>query len=244
LGILVIESPIQESRVEGCCFYVGAHPMERPCVFANSYRSRWFRRNVILMHEIAHAIFDAPSSGASLDFVNADERNEISEQRAQAFAQEALLPRESLNHIAQSLGIKWDAISPEGMAHLVAETHVEQNVVARAAVAAGFILPEDETGLRELDITSWLRQISDRILTTSEYLEKYGAREKQKMMLGKRTTTIPSRSLRLPVPYIRGVIDALQEKTISKGRAAELLMIDKYDLESRFGETVPAAADE
>ena len=79
LGILIIESPIQESRVEGCSFYVGAHPMDRPCVFANTYHSTWFRRNVILMHEVAHAIFDASSSGASLDFVNPIDQTELSD---------------------------------------------------------------------------------------------------------------------------------------------------------------------
>ncbi len=245
LGILIIESPIQESTVEGCSFYVGAHPMDRPCVFANTYHSTWFRRNVILMHEVAHAIFDASSSGASLDFVDSTEQTELSEQRAQSFAQEALLPKEVLNHVAQSLGIKWDKISSEDMAQLVAETQVEQRLIIRAAVGSGFISPELELVLQKFEIADRLRQISDRALTTTEFLEKYRTGdEKRKLLLGKRITTIPSLPLLLPVPYVRGVIDALKEKVISKGRAAELLMIDKYDLESRFDELVPAMADE
>ena len=245
LGILIIESPIQESRVEGCSFYVGAHPMDRPCVFANTYHSTWFRRNVILMHEVAHAIFDASSSGASLDFVNPIDQTELSEQRAQAFAQEALLPREVLNHVAQSLGVKWDKLSREDMARLIEDTQVEQKLVARVAVAGGFVPPEVETELQGLEVADRLRQISDRALTTTEYLEKYKtADDKRKLMLGKRATTIPSRQLLLPVPYVRGVIDALKEKLIGRGRAAELLMIDKYDLEARFEELVPALADE
>jgi Zn-dependent peptidase ImmA (M78 family) len=245
LGILIIESPIQESTVEGCSFYVGAHPMDRPCVFANSYHSTWFRRNVVLMHEVAHAIFDASSSGASLDFVDSNEQTDLSEQRAEAFAQEALVPREVLNHLAQSLGIKWSDVSSEDMAQLVAETQVEQKLVARAAVAAGFAPREIEASLLALEIADRLRQISDRALTTTEFLEKHGtADDKRRLMLGKRTTTIPSRPLLLPVPYVRGVIDALKERVISRGRAAELLMIDKYDLDSRFDELVPAMADE
>lgn len=67
-GILVIESSAQDSILEGCSFYVGPSGAERPCVFANSYRTTWFRRNRILMHELAHAIFDVESDIATLDF--------------------------------------------------------------------------------------------------------------------------------------------------------------------------------
>jgi len=189
------------------------------------------------MHEIGHAIFDALSSGASLDFVDGDSngRNELSEQRAQAFAQEALLPREVLNHIAQSHGINWNHFTDDNMAVLVADTHVEQRMVARAAVDAGFVSPEIEEDLQKLDIWSRLRQLSDRALSATEYLDTLGEDGKQKLMVGLRTTTIPSRQFRLPVPYVRGVVGALQEKRISRSKAAQLLMIDKYDLESRFG---------
>ena len=244
LGILLIESPIPESIVEGCSFYVGAHPSERPCVFANTYESTWFRRNVVLMHEIGHAIFDAPSSGASVDFVDSNESKDLSERRAQAFAQEALLPREVLHHTAQSRGIKWAAITAEDIAQLVAATQVEQKLVARAAVDAGFVPPENEENLRNLDISDRLRGITDRALDTSEYLEKFGKDAEQKLMLGKRTATIPSRPLRLPVPYVRGVVGALLDRRISRGKAAELLMIDKYDLEFRFGNELQTTVDD
>ena len=244
LGILMIENPIQGSRVEGCSFYVGAHPMERPCAFANTYQSTWFRRNVVLMHEIGHAIFDALSSGASLDFVDSDNRNDLSEQRAQTFAQEVLLPREVLHHVAQSNGIKWDRFTNQDMAVLVAETHVEQRTVARAAVAGGFVSPELEEHLRNLDISDRLPRLSERALSTSEYLSRLGEGGKDKLMLGLRTATIPSRQFRLPVPYVRGVIGALQERKISRGKAAQLLMIDKYDLESRFGDLVQDTQEE
>lgn len=244
LGILVIESPIPRSRVEGCSFYVGSHPWERPCIFANTYQSTWFRRNVVLMHELGHAIFDAPSVGASLDFVVSTERNDLTEQRAEAFAQEGLLPREVLNHIAQSHGIKWDAISSDSMAQLVADTQVEQKLVARAAVSAGFISAEMEESLQRIDISERLRQVSERALSTSEYVEKLGAEGAQRLMLGRRTATIPSRPIRLPVPYVRDIVSALQQRQISRGRAAELLMIDKHDLESRFGDLLEAMKEE
>ncbi|HEV3481195.1 MAG TPA: ImmA/IrrE family metallo-endopeptidase [Candidatus Acidoferrales bacterium] len=244
LGVLVIESPIPGSRVEGCCFYVGAHPMERPCVFANLYQSTWFRRNVVLLHEVAHAIFDAPSVAATLDFLESNGTADVSEQRAQSFALEALLPKEVLHNLAQSRGIKWDRMSPTEMAYLVADTHVEQRAVARAAVAAGFVPPEQEAALRSLDISGTLRSISERALTTAEYVGSQAPEVKQRQMLGKRTTTIPSRTIRLPIPYVRNVIEALRDQVISRGRAAELLMIDDHELDSRFRELVSASVDE
>jgi hypothetical protein len=67
LGVLVVETPIQESRIEGCSFYVGAGNAPRPCVFTNTHHSTWFRRNSALMHEIGHSIFER-FTGASLHF--------------------------------------------------------------------------------------------------------------------------------------------------------------------------------
>ncbi len=244
LGILIIETPIPGSSVEGCCFYVAVHPMEKPCVFANLYKSTWFRRNFVLMHEIAHAIFDAPSTAVSLDFLNSESISDIGEQRAEAFAEEALLPREVLYHAAQSRGIKWDRLSAEDMAYLVAETHVEKRVVARAAVTAGFVQPEHKMELDDLDISDILVKISERALSTAQYVERRGPEVKDRQMLGKRTTTIPSRSIRLPIPYVRFVIEAMRDQMISKGKAAELLMIDDAEFDSRFGNLFTSVADE
>ena len=62
LGVLTLESPLK-SAVEGCAFSVGSVSGPTPCVFANSYKSTWFRRNAIIMHEVGHAIFDLEATG-------------------------------------------------------------------------------------------------------------------------------------------------------------------------------------
>ena len=59
LGILVFETPLKESRLEGCSFYVGTQSASRPCIFANTHHVTWFRRNVVLMHEVGHSIFES-----------------------------------------------------------------------------------------------------------------------------------------------------------------------------------------
>ena len=92
LGILVIESPVK-SAVEGCAFSVGSESGATPSVFANSYKSTWFRRNAVMMHEVGHAIFDLESEQISIDYKD-ESSDELKELRAQTFAQECLVPKE------------------------------------------------------------------------------------------------------------------------------------------------------
>ncbi len=234
LGILVIETPLKDSRIEGCSFFVGSTNSPRPCAFANTYNVNWYRRNAVLMHEIGHSIFDA-FVGASIDFTSS-EGNDAVEIRAQAFAQESLVPREVLHHIAQHYGIKWNALTAPALAQLVAETHVELRTVLAAAVDGGFVAPDSADELKRVDISTYLRQFSAHALSTEEYLEKIGSTGAE--WIGKRTTTLPSRSIRLPIGYVKLVLDAYQNRQISLGKASEFLMIDEDDFKTRFSNIV------
>jgi hypothetical protein len=140
--------------------------------------------------------------------------------------------------------MKWDALSRRDVGILIAETHVEQRMLAKAAVDAGLLDPQLGQEVNSWEVWEELRKISDRALTTEEYLEKLAEADKERLLFGKRTTTIPARAIRLPVPYILNVVEALRENRISKGKAAQLLLIEKQDLESRFGDLIPAAEDE
>jgi Zn-dependent peptidase ImmA (M78 family) len=232
IGILAVEIPITESIVEGCSFYVGAAANPRPCVFANSHHATWFRRNVILMHELGHAIFE-PFTGATLDLVSASADEDI-EVRAQSFAQEALVPREVLLHAAQSLGCKWNALNADSLANLVALTHVELRTVLNAARDAGFIGVAQVDDLKRVDISTSLRKISGHALTTEEYLEKTGTAEQE--WIGKRTTTLTARPIRLPIGYVNAVVEAYQNRQISPSKAATYLMIEETEFLQRFGD--------
>lgn len=234
MGVLLIESPIPESKLEGCSFYVGSPSADRPCIFANTHHVTWFRRNVVLMHEIGHAIFDSESGGASLDFGQPEEASDFSEHRSQAFAQEALVPPEVLRHIAQSHGICWKTISADDLALLVARTGVEQRTVVAAAEEAGLIDSELAAGYISIDIGSRLAELTDRALSAEAYIKKLGDAT-AKEWIGKRTTTIPSRKLRLPTSWVKSVLQACSDGEISKGKAAEYLMIDEDLFDERFG---------
>jgi len=232
VGILAVEIPIRESIVEGCSFYVGAAASPRPCVFVNSHHATWFRRNVILMHELGHAIFE-PFTGATLDLVNGPAYEDV-EIRAQAFAQEALVPREVLLHAAQSLGCKWNALSADHLAGLVASTHVELRTLLDASQDAGFLEAAQAEGLRGIDISSALRKLSGHALTTEEYLQKTGTDAQE--WIGKRTTTLTARPIRLPIGYLNAVVEAYRNRQISPSKAATYLMVEESDFLQRFGD--------
>lgn len=236
LGILVVESPLKDSRLEGCSFLVGATNNPRPCVFANTHHVTWFRRNLVLMHEIGHAIFDAPSVAASLDFTSGSADSEPQEIRAQAFAQESLIPREVLNHIAQTRGIKWNSLNAENLAVLVAESQVELKAVIGSAVDNAFVTTEQADKLRNTDISGLLPELTDHALSTEQYLQKRGGSVDD--WVGKRNTTLPTRSLRLPIGYVTAVVEACKNRQISVGKASELMMIDRSDYLARFGSPI------
>lgn len=193
---------------------------------------------MILMHELAHAIFDAPGEAACLDYKEEDSISsgqridDVKEQRAQAFAQECLVPREVLRHITQVKGINWNHLQPRQLALLVQMTTVEASTVLAAAVDADYITQDQSNIYARMEIGSFLHEIDDRALSTSEYLEKLGIKDAP--FAGKRATTIPKRKITLPVGYINRVLAALKEEKISLSRASELLMIDKDTFAERF----------
>lgn len=233
MGVLVIETPLKESRLEGCSFSVGSPTAPRPCVFANAHHVTWFRRNMVLMHEVGHSIFESAFVGASLDLVDSDASDSL-ELRAQTFAQECLVPKNVLVHVAQTNGIKWNALSPRALAKLVADTHVELRTLVSAAVDAGFIQPENAEALKRADISAELPEFSEHALSTDEYLQKIGADNAN--WIGKRATTLPPRSIRLPIGYVNTVVDAYKDSHISLGKAADYLMIDESEFIERFGD--------
>jgi hypothetical protein len=107
--------------------------------------------------------------------------------------------------------------------------------VVAAGVEAGLIAPEMAEDLKRIDISGDLRELSSHALSTEEYLELIGSVNAHEW-IGKRTTTLTPRSLRLPVGYVTAVVDAYRNCQISLGKAAEYLMIDDSEFAVRFGD--------
>lgn len=232
IGVLVIETSASESVLEGCGFYVGPAGSERPCIFANAYRTTWFRRNRILLHELAHAIFDVESTIAALDFSAGSDASDIQEQRADAFAQEALVPFEVLRHFANQRGVRWESLTANELAQLVAFTHTEQRLVVKALRDADLIDDEKHAQLEAFDIADDLRSCTTHALSTDEYMRL--ADVKEQPWFKRRTTTTTPRKLLLPFRYVTSVLNAYYASLISRGKAARMLMIDEFQFLDRF----------
>jgi Zn-dependent peptidase ImmA (M78 family) len=241
IGVRIIETPVPPSQLEGCSFYVGAPGSERPCLFANTYKQTWFRRNSVLMHELAHAIFDIEGTAASLDFTGEPDKRQLEELRAQAFSLEVLVPREVLNHIARTSGMKWEALTNRDIAVLVAASQVEQGMVIKAALEAGFIDAALAEKYSTVEIHDHLKGLTERALTTQEFVKSRRIGEGELISAEFRTTTIPSRALRLPLPYVARVVNLAVQNEISTGKAAQMLMIEKDTFRERFGAAMQEA---
>jgi len=231
LGVLVVESPIK-SDVEGCAFSVGSDCSATPCVYANSYKSTWFRRNGVILHEIGHAIFDLESDQVSIDYKE-ETSDELKELRAQTFAQECLVPKAVLVQISNRFGIKWDNLTSMSIAQLMAYSHAEQRLVLKAAHDAELIDTEQLQQYTNVDCSADVRQLTTHALNTREYLRSQ-AFEMPKWIAENRNTELGRRSLRLPSLYVGQVLDAWTNQQISEGKAAEMLMVDRDTFRSRF----------
>jgi Zn-dependent peptidase ImmA (M78 family) len=237
-GILLIESPLPQSEVEGCSFYVGESSAQRPCIFVNTYRTTWFRRNVIIMHELGHALFDQTSGGqidTISDTVSTTDEQSVIEVRAETFARETLLPKKLLLSLCNKNGFQPSKLTQEGLAVLVAQSDVEKKTVVQVMRDHDLI---DEVLFQHYlsyDIAQELREISDHALSTEEYEAKIGPKAVLAWK-GKRMTSSTKRKLLLPVPYVKAVLEAVKAYSISVSRAAELLMIDENTFSSRFSD--------
>jgi hypothetical protein len=79
--------------------------------------------------------------------------------------------------------------------------------------------------------------ISPHMLTTREYVQSLAATA-PKWIARNRTTSLGTRRLRLPAGYVKQIIDAANAGEISVGKAAEMLMMDRYTFAERFGDSV------
>jgi Zn-dependent peptidase ImmA (M78 family) len=239
-GLLLIESPIPDSAIEGCSFKVEVRGEPRICLFANSYKSTWFRRNEVLAHELCHAIFDVENEQVSIDYLDED-NNSLSEQRAQAFARDFLVPRSVLAHYANQLGVDWSALSAAKLARLIADTQVEQRMLINAAFGAGLVTGDQAEAYRKIDCVDDVRTASSHALSTPEFLSQTGSGS-AKWLAENRTAKVGPRRLVLPVGYVEQVVKATASEDISIGKAAEMLMTDEHTFLKRFGDLIPQAA--
>jgi Zn-dependent peptidase ImmA (M78 family) len=240
-GLVVIESPIPASALEGCAFSIGRGEAPLPCVFANTFRSTWFRRNEVILHEVCHALFDLDNDPVALDFKEDEPTGQIAESRARAFALNCLLPEGVLTHYTNQLGINWNSLGARELAVLMAKSHSEKRTVLRSAQELGLVDAAQAQHYESLDCSEALRANSSHALTAFEFLASRTESSDPLWSAKNRTTTIGPRPLRLPVAYVEQVIESLNAGEISLGKAAELLMVDETTFLDRFEDLVNVA---
>ena len=239
IGIVIVESPVSDSRIEGCSFRVkSAHDIA--CVFANSYQSTWFRRNSVILHEVSHGIFDLEGEPVSVDYKQ-ETSDDINERRANLFAQECLVPKAVLTYLVNRFGIHWERLSAEKLAVLVAESKAEQRLVLRAALSHKMITPDQHDEYIKLDCAADLKRFSSHALTTREFLATV-PHDQHKWFFQDRFVKIGNRGLLLPVGFLKVVIELLSTDRITIDKAAELTMMDRYTFKERFRLMLPEAA--
>ena len=236
-GVLVLEMSIVSRDVEGFCLPIGSRAGSRPCLIANGYRATWFRRNFVILHELAHAIFDLDGSGATFD-VGADAEagdslKSLAEERANSFAQHVLVPKRMLVNL-ESTGLRLLGANKESLAQIVAASHAEQRTIVRAALEYGLIDEAEARRLLDLDIASDLRRVSDHAKDLSSTPPGYVIDQDFRRWKN-RETSFPIEGIRLPIPFVSMVVSAFRDQKISYGKAADLLMATDEELSSQYG---------
>ncbi len=238
-GLLVLETPINSDRLEGFCVPVSKTDGVTPCLVANSYQTDWFRRNYVLLHELGHAIFDLASESAVFDVDHTQDPSTVSvdkkiaEGRADAFALHALVS-DKLLRAFENRGQSLNKVGPAEFALFVANMHADKRTIVRAAVEGKLITDDRAEQLLSMDIARDLKQISYHALGLANVSEK-DIIYPEILRWKDRLTTFPLEGLRLPIPFVRLVLQALKENKINPGKAAELLMVTVDDLAHTYG---------
>jgi len=231
-GVLILETPIDNAHLEGFCVPVGREASVRPCIVANSYRTTWFRRNYVILHEFAHAVFDLDAANGVFD-LSGSGRDEIAEQRADSFALHVLVPQRLLLATLQRHRMRLKDLDEIGMAELISTTHAEQGLLIKAAQEYGLVSDADAERLARLRVARELRAKSNHARGLAG-LSKEALIYPEVLNWGPRLTSFPLDGLRLPIPFVRLVLQALESGKINSGKAAELLMADDDQL-ARYG---------
>ena len=166
---------------------------------------------------------------------------QAAEERAESFALNALLPRRLLVAV-ESRGTKLTGLTSQGLAQVIAETHAEQRLIAKAAVQYSLVTPDEGERLRTLKISRReLAALTPHALGLAA-LDASGLIDPAVRDWESRKTTFPIAGIRLPIHFVKVVLQAFEAHKITARKAAELLMVTVDDLVDRYKISSPATA--
>ena len=209
LGIHIFRRKLTNSNISGVMI---RHPKAGHCVLVN-YDEDVYRQRFTAAHELAHAIMEDTAVNLSMG----SDGSNLVEVRANAFASHYLLPPEFLASIASGVG----AWTPSILVERAAKLRVSTLMLRIALKERGII---SESIFEELNGISVPR--SQKI--DPELANQTGRTRERKLALLERG---------LSFHYVGECIETLRAGHISRGRAAEMLLISEselYEVEQLF----------
>jgi len=213
LGIHIFRRKLSNSNISGVMI---RHPKAGNCVLVN-YDEDLYRQRFTAAHELAHAIMEDTSVNISMG----NDGSPLVEVRANAFASNYLLPPEFLANIASSVSTWTDAVLVEWAARLKVST-----LMLRIALKErGFISESTFNALKGARVPRERK-------VDPELANQTGRTRDRKMTLLERG---------LSFHYVGECIETLRAGRISRGRAAEMLLVSEpelYEIEQLFSPSV------
>lgn len=203
LGFHVFRRRLVNSNISGLTI---RHPFAGTCVLVN-YDEDIYRQRFTAAHEAAHGILDRDQEFV-VSFASESTRDQKIEIRANTFASRYLLPQSVITNIP---------VSPWTGAEVVewaSRLKVSTSALAIALKEAGQIDAETASRLRKIRVPAHLK-------VDPELSELDGrSLERKRELLERGLSTF----------YVDICFQALSEDLISAGRAAEMMLVDDFEL--------------
>jgi Zn-dependent peptidase ImmA (M78 family) len=182
------------------------HPFAGTCILVN-YVEDIYRQRFTAAHEAAHGIIDRDQEFV-VSFASESTRDHKVEIRANTFASRYLLPQSVVTSIPVSV---WNGAETVRWA---SQLKVSTSALAIALKEAGQIDAETATRLREARVPADLKVDPELSGLEGRSLER------KRELLERGLSTF----------YVEMCFQALSRDLISKGRAAEMMMVDDFEL--------------
>jgi Zn-dependent peptidase ImmA (M78 family) len=203
LGFHVFRRRLVNSNISGLTI---RHPFAGTCVLVN-YDEDIYRQRFTAAHEAAHGILDRDQEFV-VSFASESTRDQKIEIRANTFASRYLLPQSVITNIPVSA---WTGAE---VVEWASRLKVSTSALAIALKEAGQIDAETASRLRKIRVPAHLKADPELSGLDGRSLER------KRELLERGLSTF----------YVDICFQALSEDLISAGRAAEMMLVDDFEL--------------
>jgi Zn-dependent peptidase ImmA (M78 family)/DNA-binding XRE family transcriptional regulator len=174
-GILVLEIPFKSETLDG--FFFIHH--ERPIIIASTHKKNPFSRNFVIAHELAHVLLD--NNNLSRFCHSIQESEEAIERRANFFANEFLLPEESIDIYFTECGYQKGKreIQKFDLYYLIDRFQLSREIIVNRLYYTGWISEQERESFLKIE---GIARDMERLGFSNEYTRYYiEGKEDQKL---------------------------------------------------------------